>query len=684
MRKLLLASLGALAFAQAPVAVLARPMTAQDLASFRRIGAPTVSQDGKWVAYQLRETDLAANKGKTDLYLLDLSVKNASPVLIASSPDKNEHDPKFSADGTHLYYLSNASGSDQLWRVALPGGAPEQVTSLNADIAGFALSPAGDRLAIWADKSIHCDDFLCANVAAKPETGSARTFDQLFTRHWDSWRVPDERSRIFTFPLVEGKATGNGVAVTGKLVGDAPSKPFGGTEEVAFSPDGKTLYFALREAGRIEPLSTNLDIFSVPADGSAPPVNLTDANDALDNLPAPSPDGKYLAYVAMKRPGYEADRTVVQLRDLATGQVRALTEGWDRAVASIAWAADSKSLIVTAGDTLDNPAFSVDIGTAKVTRLTKGGSVSAAIPTSDGAVVLTMNSIQQPDDLYRLKNGALTQLTRVNADKLAGLDRVSVRRFSFKGAGGDMVWGQIVKPANAKGKLPVAFLVHGGPQGSFGDGWSYRWNPWLFSAPGYAAVSVDFHGSTGYGQNFTDSINKDWGGKPLQDLKLGLAAAGATDAAIDISNACALGGSYGGYMMNWIEGQWTDGFKCLVNHAGVFDARAMSYETEELWFDEWEHGGPYFEKADEFEKWNPVNHVTNWKTPMLVIHGEKDFRIPYTQGLAAFTALQRRNIPSRLVIFPDENHWILKPKNSIQWYEEVFDWLAKWTGRNAK
>jgi len=227
-------------------------------------------------------------------------------------------------------------------------------------------------------------------------------------------------------------------------------------------------------------------------------------------------------------------------------------------------------------------------------------------------------------------------------------------------------------------------LVHGGPQGSFNDSWSYRWNPKLFASHGYAAVIVDFHGSTGYGQAFTDSINKDWGGKPLEDLKLGLAAAAARDAQIDAGNGCALGASYGGYMMNWIEGNWPDGFKCIVQHDGVFDARAMAYETEELWFDEWEHGGPYYENPQEFEKWNPVNHVTQWKTPMLVVTSEKDFRIPYTQGLAAFTALQRRNVPSKLLIFPDENHWVLKPRNSLQWYDEALGWLDRWTKKQDR
>jgi dipeptidyl aminopeptidase/acylaminoacyl peptidase len=264
---------------------------------------------------------------------------------------------------------------------------------------------------------------------------------------------------------------------------------------------------------------------------------------------------------------------------------------------------------------------------------------------------------------------------------LSQLDPVRFEKFAFKGADGDPVWGIKVKPVMNR-TLPIAFVVHGGPQGSFGNAWSYRWNSRLISAPGYAVVSVDFHGSTGYGQAFTDAIRNDWGGKPLEDLKKGLAFAIARDPQLDGDNACALGASYGGYMMNWIAGRWPDRFKCLVQHDGVFDARAMAYETEELWFDEWEHGGKtYYEDPAAFEKWNPVNYVGQWKTPMLVITGEKDFRIPYTQGLASFTALQRRGIPSKLVVFPDENHWVLKPQNSIQWYGEVFGWLNRWLSK---
>jgi dipeptidyl aminopeptidase/acylaminoacyl peptidase len=467
------------------------------------------------------------------------------------------------------------------------------------------------------------------------------------------------------------------------LVGDSPSKPFGGGEELAWSADGRTLYFTLREGGRTEPNSTNLDIYAAPEGGQV--SNLTEANRATDTTPLVSPNGEWLVYTAMARPTYEADRLVIQLRNLRTGESRALTQAWDRSVGSLAWAADGRSLLVTAGDTLDTPLFRVDVASGRVTRLTQAGTVGNVTPLADGSTVYTLNSLQSPDDLYRIdRRGRVTRLTRVNADRLAGLDAVDVRRFSFRGAHGDTVWGQIVRPAALSVQTPVALLIHGGPQSSFGNAWSYRWNPWLFAAPGYAAVTIDFHGSTGYGQAFTDAIRSDWGGAPLEDLRLGLAAAGREHPGIDVANACALGGSYGGYMVNWIAGNWPDGFRCLVSHSGIFDQRAMAYETEELWFTEWEFGGPYFEPAAraQYERHNPVHHVANFRAPMLILHGERDYRIPYSQSLGLFNVLQRRNIPSRLVVFPDENHWILRPNNSIQWYREVHGWLDRWLRQN--
>jgi dipeptidyl aminopeptidase/acylaminoacyl peptidase len=680
MKKLILAAFGAALLAHAPAAY-ARPMTATDLATMKRLGAPHVSPDGNWAVFQLRETDLEANRGRIDLWLLDLRARGAQPARIASQPETNEHDPRFSADGSHLYYLSNAGGSDQLWRVTLPGGIPEQVTHFETGISGYSLAPGGDRLAVWADRNVRCANFNCTNVPNREMRGSGRVYDELFVRHWDTWRTPGERQRIFVFPMTDGRPTGAGIPVMGSIEGDAPTRPFGGGEEIAWSPDGRTLYFTVRQGDGNEALSTNLDIFSAPADGSRPPVNLTAANRATDTLPAVSRDGRWLAYAAMRHPGYEADRMVLHLRNLSTGETRALTQNWDRSVGSIEWSRDGRSLIVTAQDVLDHPAYLVDVASGRVTRLTREGNVNNVIALPRGGMLFTMNSIEVPDDLYRMDaRGAVRKLTAVNADVLAQLDPVTVQRFRFLGAGGAPVWGQILKSANATGRLPVAFLIHGGPQGSFGNAWSWRWNPRTFAAPGYATVSVDFHGSTGYGQAFTDAINRDWGGKPLQDLQLGLAAAGETDPGIDVNNACALGGSYGGYMVNWIAGRWPDGFRCLVNHAGVFDLRAMSYETEEFFFTEWEFGGPYFDPAaaEVMERWNPVHHVQNWRTPMLVIHGERDFRVPYTQGIASFQALQRRGVPSRLVMYPDENHWILKPQNSIQWYREVHGWLDQW------
>ncbi|ONF95763.1 alpha/beta hydrolase family protein [Sphingomonas jeddahensis] len=680
MRILLSASLAALAIAAAPAQ--ARQLTIEDVTMLSRIGAPTVSKDGRWMVWAQRETDLDADRGRFDLWRLDLSRSGAQPQKLLADPQVDENDPQIV--GTSVYYTAD----DAIWSVPVAGGTPRKLTNFKGGFSGFKVAPTGDKLVVWADRLPGAPSLEEPMIRKLADAGSGRTYDRMFVRHWDTWS-DGKRSQLFVLPLTAAGAPGNGKAVIGTLVGDTPSKPFGGGEEIAWSPDGKTIYFALREAGRIEPTSTNLDIFSVPADGSVAPTNLTDANDATDNQPSVSPDGRKLAYFAMRRPGYEADRQVLTVRDLASGQTVSLTERWDRSVGSITWAPDSRSIYVTADDTQETPLFRVDAATGDVKRLTQEGHVGAVAMTPAGPVV-AMDSLTAPADFYRIAGAAAPKrLTNVNAAKLAGIDMPAVERFSFTGANNDTVYGYAVKPVGSagpnSGKLPVAYMVHGGPQGSSNNSWSYRWNPAVFAGAGYGLVAVDFHGSTGYGQAFTDSIRNNWGGWPLEDLKKGLAAATAKFTWLDGDNACALGASYGGYMMNWIEGQWPDRFKCIVQHDGVFDARAMAYETEELWFDEWEHGGKtYYEDPAAFEKWNPVNHVAKWKTPQLVITGEKDFRIPYTQGLAAFTALQRREIPSRLLVFPNENHWVLKPKNSRQWYREVIGWMNQWTGKRAE
>jgi len=682
MKKLLLASVALASFA---FPATARQLTIEDVTMLSRVSSPAVSPDGHWLVWQQRETDLAGDKGRYDLWRLDLTAKGAKPEKLIGEWAVNETSPQFSHDGKTVWFQSDKGGEDNVWAIAVAGGVPTQVTDLKGGIGGFKVAPTEDKMLIWADRLPGAPSSEPAMVKKRDDAGNGRTFDQMFIRHWASWS-DGTRSQLFVLPMANGKTSGYGKAIEGGLVGDTPSKPFGGGEEVSWSADGKTVFFALREAGRIEPLSVNLDIFAAPADGSAAPTNLTDANDGMDNLPTASPDGKYLAWFAMKRPGYEADRQVLMVRDLASGQVRALTENWDRSVGSIAWSEDSKTIYVTAEDTQEVPIFAIDLKSGKPTRLTQEGSVSAVVPTAKG-LVYAMNSLTAPDDFYWLAGKKSARLTSVNADKFAGIDMPTVTRFSFTGANNDKVWGYAVKPAGlaAGAKAPVAFMVHGGPQGSSNNSWSYRWNPALFAGAGYGLVAVDFHGSTGYGQGFTDAIRNNWGGWPLEDLKKGFDAATTKFSWLDGNNACALGASYGGYMMNWIEGNWPDRFKCIVQHDGVFDARAMAYETEELWFDEWEHGGhPYYEDPAAFEKWNPVNFVDKWKTPQLVITSEGDYRIPYTQGIAAFTALQRRDIPSRLIVFPGGSHWVLNPKESRQWYREVLGWMGKWTGKGAQ
>ncbi len=683
MRNHILSSAIALAAALSTPA-FARPMTEVDLATLKRVAAPTASPDGRWVVFQMTETEGATYKRSTGLWLVDRNAKDAKPAPIADTAGKNETAPAFDKDGI-LYFLSNASGKDQVWRIdPKAGAAATQVTETKADVSGFKISPDGSKLLAWGDIAKECTDFGCdtKDKGALPGPGTGRLYKDGagFVRHWDQWETPGTYSRPFVFNLADGKASAARPVDVG-LIGDSPSKPFGGGEELAWGADSRTVFFTLRKADRNEPMSTNLDIYSWLVDSRMMPTNLTQDNQATDTLPTPSPDGKWLAYAAMARPGYEADRQVLMLRNLESGETKKLTDAWDRSVASIAWAADGKSLYVTAQDTLEHPVFRVDAATGKVEKIKATteafeGNIGDVTPLPGGALLYSRNSALAPTDLFvRDAKGKVKQITAVNAARLAEFDAVELDRIQFAGANGDKVWGMIVKPVSPVQKLPVAFIVHGGPQSSFGNSWSMRWNPRVFAQQGYGVVTVDFHGSTGYGQAFTDSINKDWGGKPLEDLKLGLAAAAKQDPQLDLNNACALGASYGGYMMNWIAGQWTDGFKCLVQHDGVFDLRAMAFETEELWFDEWDHGGPWWERTDP-EKWNPVGHVTKWKTPMLVITSEKDFRIPYSQGLAAFTALQRRNIPSELLVFPDENHWVLKGANSVQWHQTVFNWLG--------
>ncbi len=662
----------------------ATPFGVQDLVRLARISEVAVSPDGRRVAYTLRTTDMDANRGRTAIWMIETRKRGAAPVRITDL-QANSNSPEWSGDGRFLYYLSNRGGSTQLWRVA-PGGDPGQVTSLPLDVGSFHVGPRGDRVLVTAEVFTDCATLQCTKDrldAAAHDRRHGVLYDKVFVRHWDTWS-DGRRSQLFSIPLdASGTASAAPVNLTSGLDGDVPGKPFGGREDYAISPDGQLAAFSVRAVPVGEPWSTNFDIYVVPAAGGTP-RNLTADNPAEDEQPAFSPDGARLAYLASDRPGFESDRLHLVLIDLKTGAKRPLTQSWDRSIASFQWSRDGRTLFATADHLGQRPLWAIDAATGRAAAITGDGEVEG-FSIGPKEVFYTASNLASPANLYSVGfgGGKPRQLTRLNQEELAARRLGEYQQFNFAGANNDNVFGYVVKPANFKRdqKYPVAFLVHGGPQGSMANEWHYRWNAQAFAGAGYGVVMIDFHGSTGYGQAFTDSISGDWGGKPLEDLKLGLAAALKQFPWLDGDDACALGGSYGGFMINWIAGAWPDRFKCLVSHDGIFDQRSMYYSTEELWFPEWENGGPEYSNPAGYAKFNPVDHVAQWKTPMLVIHGQLDYRVPYEQGLAVFTALQRRGVPSEFLYFPDENHWVLKPANSIQWYDTTIGWMNRWTHR---
>jgi dipeptidyl aminopeptidase/acylaminoacyl peptidase len=667
------------AFGGAPPAhAAAAPFTIEDLVRLKRVSDPQLSPDARRVLYVQRETDMDANKGRTSLWLLDLERPGATPQRLTDGKG-NDSSPRWAPDGQTLYFLSERSGSSQVWRLSLASGEARRVSDYPLDVGTLKVSPRGDVLALSMDVFPDCADLACNRArldARAKDKATGRLYDRMFVRHWDTWS-DGTRTHLFCARLAADGAAGIPVDVSRALDADVPGKPFGGDADYAFSPDGKSVVLSARIAAHSEPWSTNFDLFQVPVDGSAAPVNLTASNPAWDAQPVFLPNGD-LAWLAQDRPGFESDRFHVVLKSAATGTVRALTASWDRSVGHLAAAVDGKHLIVSVEELGQAVLYSIDVASGKPVRLTGSGEVTD-FSVARERIVYGLEGLGGPADLYSLplKGGAAHRLTDVNHDLLAARALSEFEQFSFKGWNDETVYGYVVKPYGFEpGKrFPVAFVVHGGPQGSYANTWSYRWNAQAFAGHGYAVVSIDFHGSTGYGQAFTDSISGDWGGKPLVDLQKGLAAAIERYPWLDGERACALGASYGGFMMNWIEGNWPDRFRCIVSHDGVFDQRMMYYATEELWFPEWEMRGTYYDAPQLYEKFNPVSFVSRWRTPMLVIHGEQDFRIPVTQGLGVFTALQRRGIESRLLVFPNENHWVLKPADSVQWYHTVLEWL---------
>ncbi|HKA90016.1 MAG TPA: S9 family peptidase [Haliangiales bacterium] len=656
------------------------PFGVRDMQSMDRVGAPIVSPDGKSSVFTVTATDLDANVRRSSLWTVKV---DGTGLRRLTNPDRgNDDNPVWSPDGASIWFVSTRGGSSQVWRIPADGGEAERVTDEPLDVRNLSVSPDGRLLAYTMGVFPDCDTPACTRKraderAARKATG--RVYDSLMVRHWDAW-ADGTRSHLF----VRGTArTAASIDVTRGMNADTPSQPFGGPDEIAFAPDSRSLVFSAKLLARAseEAWSTNFDLFQVPVDGSARPRSLTADNPATDTRPAFSPDGRTLAYLAMRRPGYEADRLHVMVMSWPpAGKPREVAAAWDRSPDHLSFSRDGKSLLVTADSLGHAGLFRIDVASGKVVELVGRGTARGPADAGN-AIVFAHESLRAPADLWALAGTTMRRLTSFNADRLAAARMGETEEMTFPGAGGDTVHAWIVKPVDfAPGRTyPVAFLVHGGPQGSWHDDFHYRWNPQVFAGAGYAVIAVDFHGSTGYGQAFVDAINDDWGGKPLIDLQKGLAAATTKHAWMDADRVAALGASYGGWMVNWIAGNWPDRFRCLVSHDGNIDERAAYFETEELWFPEWEHKGTPWDNPAGYAKASPADHIAKWKTPMLIVHGGRDYRVVDVQGLGAFNALQRKGIPSKLLYFPDENHWVLKPQNSVLWYDTVIAWLDQWT-----
>jgi len=654
----------------------ARPFTAKDLATLDRVGDPRLSADGRWVAYSLRTTDWDGNKGVNALWLLDRKTAGAKPVLI-SGDERAPTAARWSADGQWLYFLSSKSGSRQVWRVAANGGGKTQITALPLDIGFYRLSADGRTLVLGQDVFPDCADLDCTKSredAKAKDKASGQFFDGTPARAWDSYE--DEKfAGLYTVRLDGPGAPASATPLMKGFKADA-----GDDANLAISKDGKTVWFAAIASGASNGAGAPSSLYVAPADGSSAPTRLDPKSEASEGRPTLSPDGTKLAYIREAGSVMINQRSALMVRDLKSGAVREIAPTWDVGVNRLVWAPDGRSIYATAQDLGQVKLFSVDVASGKVTPVVADGTVSD-FDLASGATVYVRDSLTSNGQLYDLNGGSPRALTEIGKAVLAEAPLAAAEQFSFAGWNGETVYGYVIKPTGyeAGKKYPVAYLIHGGPHGSFGNSWSYRWNPQVWAGMGYAVVMVDFHGSTGYGTAFAQSIVGHWGDRPLEDLQKGWTAALGKYDYLDGDRACALGGSYGGYMVAWIASQWKQPWKCLVNHAGLFDTRTFAYASDIPGFADAQFGGDSWTSSEPGDRFNPALHVKDWKVPMLVIHGARDYRVPLDQGIGAYTAAQRVGIPTQYLHFPDENHWVFKPQNSVQWYAVVETWMDRWT-----
>jgi dipeptidyl aminopeptidase/acylaminoacyl peptidase len=699
MDRFLAVSLAFLVLALAPAAAAdkRRAFKVEDLFKLKRVSGPAVSPDGQWVAYSVTSVDLDANSSSACIWVASASGKGEPRQL--TNTDKKDLNPRWSPDGKHLLFESSRSGSMQLWVIALDGGEARQLTNISTGTGSAAWSRDGKLIAFssavfpeFSDKPFKEAD--AANKKKQKEVDDspvkARTFTKLFYRHWDSY-VEDKRHHLFVMPFNGGKG-GEPVGVTSGGRDFIPtSSTFQSGDDFTFSPDGEYL-ITTASPETDEAWSTNFDLVRVPVKGGGKPQAMT-TNRAADGAPRFSPDGKRLAWRAQKKAGYEADKWDVLVAEVSpdgalTGKPRNLTADEDVSIEELEWLAPD-TLAVTFADKGSTVIGEVSLDGKLARRHAGGHHASLSVSPAGKAMAFTKSRLTHPPEVFAQPlPGTPVQVSHANKAQLARLELPEPESVTVKGAGGTPMQMWILKPPGfdrAK-KWPVAYLVHGGPQGAWEDGWSFRWCPQAWAARGYVVALPNPRGSTGFGQKYVDEITGDWGGKCYEDLMKGVDYLESLPY-VDPKRIGAAGASFGGYMMNWFAVK-TGRFKCLISHCSVWNFDSMYGTTDELWFDEWEHGGPPWGKNREsYEKHSPqrfAGNLAKFRTPMLIIHNDLDFRCPIGQGHELFTALQRQKVPSRFVNFPDEGHWVLKPKNSEHWHKEVFAWLEKHVAPGGK
>ena len=740
MRRILL-SLLVLAFVIPALAQTKHPFTFDDMMKLKRVADPQVSPDGKWVIFSVTDVDLAANTKTPHIWIVPTAGGQEKEIITDQDADR----PRWSPDGKRFAFLSTKEGGSQVWIADFDGGAGtvtavHKLTSIATEAGGELWSPDGRNILFTSDVYPECDgqqyrfDKEGCNEKRLREAEQSKVkaliFDHLLYRHWNAYRE-GKRTHIFVRRIItpdETNARILGSGVTDLTPGDydAPVFSLGGQDDYAFSPDGKEICYASNH-DKNPAASTNNDLWIVPVTGGEA-KNITADNPASDTSPLYSPDGRYIAYRAQQRPGYESDQFRLMVYDRGTGTSKEVftatksdwvgtfiwapdslrifyvsnhQEGADEGQTNVVWSATVEPVTVKPKPLPKDTPENLKKGFHPVTKMmmveawARGYADDLALSSDGKTLYFTRMSIQRPNEIWKLILPERTDwdnlprgeaITHFNDAILSQAEMSPLQTFWFTGAHNDKVEGFLVKPPNfdASKKYPVKFLIHGGPQGTWGDDWSYRWNPELFASPtsatpgGYVVVMINFHGSTGYGQKFIDAINGDWGGAPFEDLMKGLDYAEQTYPFIDKNRECALGASYGGYAINWILGH-TDRFKCLVSHDGMFNAESAWGSTEEMWFNNWEFKGTPYDNRAAYEKWSPHQYAKNFKTPTLVIHGQRDYRLDVSEGFQLFTTLQMEGVPSEMLYFPDEGHWVLKPQNSQLWYKTVNDWVDRWT-----